>query len=65
MATNTDTVFVTWDSANRTFDAMTENGCIDFSTSIEELNSLLRAKGYDRVRALEWRLKSATNSTNK
>ncbi|AUR88519.1 hypothetical protein NVP1115B_44 [Vibrio phage 1.115.B._10N.222.49.B11] len=65
MATNTDTVFVTWVYANRTFDVMTENGCINFSTSIEELNSSLRAKGYERVRALEWRLKSETNSTNK
>ncbi|AUR89777.1 hypothetical protein NVP1132O_41 [Vibrio phage 1.132.O._10N.222.49.F8] len=65
MATNTDTVFITWDSTNRTFDAMTENGCINFSTSIEELNSSLRAKGYERVRTLEWRLKSETNSTNK
>ncbi|AUR86127.1 hypothetical protein NVP1082O_38 [Vibrio phage 1.082.O._10N.261.49.E4] len=65
MATNTDTVFITWVYANRTFDAMTENGCINFSTSIEELNSSLRAKGYERAGALEWRLKSGTNSTNK
>ncbi|AUR96567.1 hypothetical protein NVP1226O_40 [Vibrio phage 1.226.O._10N.261.48.E5] len=65
MATNTDTVFVTWVYANRTFDAMTESGCIDFSASIEDLSNLLRAKGYERVRVLEWRLKSETNSTNK
>ncbi|AUR99487.1 hypothetical protein NVP1266O_38 [Vibrio phage 1.266.O._10N.286.52.F9] len=65
MATNIDTVFITWDSANRTFDAMTENGCINFSTSIDELNNSLRAKGYERVGTLEWRLKSETNSTNK
>ncbi|AUR90567.1 hypothetical protein NVP1162O_44 [Vibrio phage 1.162.O._10N.261.48.E3] len=65
MATNTDAVFVTWVYANRTFDAMTENGCINFSTSIEELSNSLRAKGYERVGILEWRLKSETNSTNK
>ncbi|AUR86489.1 hypothetical protein NVP1085O_38 [Vibrio phage 1.085.O._10N.222.51.E3] len=58
MATNIDTVFITWVYANRTFDAMTENGCILYSGLIEELNSSLRAKGYERVRALEWRLKS-------
>ncbi|AUR93866.1 hypothetical protein NVP1189B_40 [Vibrio phage 1.189.B._10N.286.51.B5] len=64
MATNTNTVFIDWVYKNRTFDAMTENGCIDFSESIEELNNSLIAKGYERVGTLEWRLKDEQDKTN-
>ena len=60
---NTNTVFIDRDHKNETWIAMTESGCIGFSNSIDELKLFLIKQGYERVDALEWRLKDGKTQT--
>ena len=53
-----NTVFIDRDAKNKTWVAMVEGGCVGFSHSIDELKLSLTKQGYERVDALEWRLKS-------